>query len=67
MSLKRNTSINISFNCDPAKAKELIAAVNTVISKLKNETGQEVMQKVKETQKQERVKALKENDYWLDQ
>lgn len=64
---KQQYSLNISFNCDPAKAEELIKAANTVIGKLKNDgPDSEVMQKIKETQKQERVKLLQENDYWLD-
>ena len=64
---KETFMINISFNCDPAKAQELITAVDAVIIKLKEEGPDfEVMQKIKETQKQERVKSLKENDYWLN-
>ena len=64
---KETYAINISFNCDPVKAKELIGAVREVIKKLKSEgPDSDVMQKIKETQKQERVKALNENDYWLN-
>ncbi|MGE5356141.1 MAG: M16 family metallopeptidase [Deltaproteobacteria bacterium] len=64
---KEAYTINISFNCDPVKASELISAAREVIRKIKTEgPDSEVMQKIKETQKQERVKALRENDYWLD-
>jgi zinc protease len=64
---KETYVINISFNCDPAKAKELMSAAREVITKLKNNgPDADVMQKIKETQKQERVKALNENDYWLN-
>lgn len=64
---KEKYSLNVSFNCDPQKAQDLIIAANTVITKLKNEgPDSDVMLKIKESQKQERVKALQENDYWLD-
>lgn len=64
---KEKYSLNISFNCDPQRAEDLIKAANTVITKLKNEgPDSDVLLKIKESQKQERVKALQENDYWLD-
>ncbi|MBK7094309.1 MAG: insulinase family protein [Saprospiraceae bacterium] len=64
---KETYSINISFNCDPAKANELTTAAREIIRKLKNEgPDADVLLKIKETQKQERVKALNENDYWLN-
>ncbi len=64
---KEKYLINISFNSDPDNTQNLIDAAFEVINKLKTEgPDDEVMTKVTETQKQSRVKDLKENNYWLD-
>jgi len=60
-------SITISFNADPEKADELIAAARDEISKIrKGMISEEVINKVKETQKQSLIKNQKENRYWLN-
>lgn len=58
--------IHISFNSEPDKTEELIQAVYAVIDTLQTfGPDDEVMTKVTETQKQSRIKNLKENRYWL--
>jgi len=61
-------TITISFNCDPPRAEELISAAQDVLLKAK-EIGAEDkdIQKVTETQRQTRIKQLKENRYWMGQ
>lgn len=59
--------INISFNSDPDNTQNLVDAAFQVINKLQTEgPDDEVMTKVTETQKQSKVKNLKENRYWLN-
>lgn len=63
---KKLYNVNISFNSDPEKTDELLKATIDVINKLKTEgPDAEVMTKIKETQKQSKIKNLKENRYWL--
>ena len=63
---KEKYNVNISFNSDPVKTDELLKATMNVINKLKTEGPDvEVMTKIKETQKQSKIKNLKENRYWL--
>lgn len=58
-------SINVSFNSDPPRTQELIQAANAVIQEIMNgNIAVEDIQKVKELQRQSRVKNLKENRYW---
>jgi len=65
---KENYKIYFSFNAEPEKAEELLNAAYDVIQKLKTEgPDEEVMTKIKETQKQSRIKNLKENRFWLRQ
>ncbi len=60
--------ITISFNSDPDKTDELIDAAKEVIEKARTEVPSELdMTKVKETQKQGRIKNLKENRFWQGQ
>ena len=55
----------MSFNADPPRTQELIGAAREVIERAKNEPiSEEDLQKVKETQRQSRVKALKQNRFW---
>ena len=64
---KEDYVINISFNSDPDNTQNLIDAAFEVIDKLQKEgPDDEVMKKVTETQKQSRIKNLKENRYWLN-
>lgn len=62
--LAENT-ITISFNCTPGNEKNLIDATMKVLAKVKeigaNETD---LTKVKETQRQERIKNLEQNNFW---
>ena len=57
--------ITISFNSDPPMTDTLIQAAHGVIQKAIEEGPNEVdMTKIKETQKQSRIKDLKENRFW---
>jgi len=63
---KERYTIHISFNTEPDKTEELIQAVYDVIDTLQTlGPDDEVMKKVTETQKQGKIKNLKENRYWL--
>lgn len=63
---KEKYTINISFNSEPDKAEELVKAVYAVIDTLQTMgPDDDVMTKVTETQKQGKIKNLKENRYWL--
>jgi zinc protease len=58
-------NINVSFNSDPPRTAELVNAANAVIQNMINgEIAADDIQKVKELQRQARVKNLKENWYW---
>ncbi len=58
-------SITISFNSDPDKTDELIKAAKDVLRSARKDLASEIdMTKVKETQRQSRIKALKENRFW---
>ncbi|MCO6478616.1 MAG: insulinase family protein [Phaeodactylibacter sp.] len=60
--------ITLSFNSEPERTRELIAAAKAVIDSLQRHgVDDEVLQKVQETQRQNRIKGLKENRYWLGQ
>jgi len=59
-------TINISFNSEPDNTNDLINAVYAVIDTLQTlGPDADVMTKIKETQKQSKIKNLKENRYWL--
>jgi zinc protease len=62
---KSQYSINVSFNCDPPRTDELVKAAYAVIQDIigGNITAEDI-QKVKELQRQTRVKNLQENRYW---
>ncbi len=65
---KEEYSITISFNTDPDKTEELITAAWDVIRHAKSYAPNESdMIKVKETQRQTKIKNLIENRYWLNQ
>ncbi len=58
-------SINVSFNSDPPRTEELANAAKAVIQEIVNgNITAEDIQKIKELQRQARVKNLKENRYW---
>jgi len=61
-------TITISFNCDPPRTSELIQAAQDVLNKAR-EIGAEDkdLQKVSETQRQTRIRQLKENRFWMTQ
>ena len=57
--------ITVSFNADPPMAEKLVAAAKEVLSVAATEgPSEEDMVKVKETQKQNRVKGLEQNRFW---
>ncbi len=59
-------TITISFNAEPDQAEDLIAtALNDIANAQENGAEEKDLIKVKETQRQERIKALKENRFWL--
>ena len=59
-------SINISFNSDPANTDDLVKTAQEDITKVTAEGAEEKdITKIKETQKQERIKNLKENRFWI--
>lgn len=63
-----NYGITISFNSDPDKTDVLVDATKEVLKKAMAEgPNAEDMTKVKETQRQTRIKNLKENRFWLRQ
>ena len=60
-------SITISFNSDPGKTQELVDAAQAVIKKAKQEgPSDKDMTKVKETQRQSKIKNLENNRYWAN-
>lgn len=62
---KEKYSITISFNADPPMTDTLVTTAKAVIQKAMMEGPDELdMTKVKETQKQGRIKNIKENRYW---
>lgn len=63
-----NYTITVSFNCDPPRTEELVQAAQDVLNKAR-EIGAEDkdIQKVSETQRQTRIKQLKENRFWMGQ
>ncbi len=60
--------ITLSFNCEPDQVDTLIQTAKATIDELKTD-GPEAkdLQKVAETQRQNRIKGLQENNYWLGQ
>ncbi|MCB9274353.1 MAG: insulinase family protein [Lewinellaceae bacterium] len=60
--------LTLSFNSEPERAQELIEAAKAEIRQMQ-ETGppEDVLEKVRETQRQNRIKGLKENSFWLGQ
>ena len=61
-------SITVSFNADPPMADKLVMAAKEVIAKAASEgPSDEDMVKVKETQKQNRIKSLEQNRFWSSQ
>ncbi len=60
--------ITISFNADPPMTDTLVQAARRVVKKAMEEgPSKEDMTKVKETQRQGRIKSLKENRFWQQQ
>jgi zinc protease len=63
---KEKFAVNIMFNADPPKAKELIDAVyQDIIDFITDGATEEKLNKIKETYKRERETDLKENAFWL--
>ena len=61
-------NITISFNADPPRVDELIeTAMNDIATAKKIGAEEKDLTKVKETQKQGRIKDLKENRFWSRQ
>lgn len=60
-------NINISFNADPPRVDELIETAMTDIKNAQlNGAEEKDMNKIKETQRQGRIKDLKENNFWIN-
>ena len=61
-------TITASFNCDPPRTEELIKAAQDVFDAAKAVGSNEAdITKVTETQRQGKVKNMKENRYWMGQ
>ena len=61
-------TITASFNCDPPRTEELIKAAQDVFDAAKAIGSSEAdITKVTETQRQGKVKNMKENRYWMGQ
>ena len=59
-------SITISFNSDPDKTEELIdTALQDIGNMMSNGPDAADVEKVKETQRQEQIKQMKENRFWM--
>jgi len=59
-------SITISFNSDPDKTEELLdTALQDIGNMMSNGPDVADVDKVKETQRQEQIKQLKENRFWM--
>ncbi len=60
-------SITISFNSDPDKTQELLdTALQDIGNMMSNGPEQSDIEKVKETQRQEQIKNLKQNRFWMN-
>lgn len=60
--------IVLSFNCDPAEVEPLLTAAMGEIHSLQEKgASEEDLQKIRETQRQNRIKGLKENSFWQGQ
>ncbi len=65
---KEDYFITISFNCEPGQVDSLIQTTLLDIKTIQQSGAEEKdLQKIRETQKQSRLKALKENSYWSAQ
>ncbi len=65
---KEEFKFSISFNAEPNKTDELIQmAINDIDSLRTYGPSNENIKKIKETYKRDREKALKENNFWLQQ
>lgn len=61
-------NVRISFNANPGEVAELIRITKAELEKIKtNGAAEKDITKIVETQKQGRIKNLKENRYWLGQ
>jgi len=64
---KEMYSITVSFNSEPDMAEELVqTAIKDIETAKASGATEKDLNKVKETQRQSRVKDLKENRYWLN-
>jgi zinc protease len=62
---KTECNITISFNCTPGNEQNLIDATMQVLNKAKAIGAEDAdLIKVKETQRQERIKSLEQNNFW---
>ncbi len=60
-------NITISFNADPPRVDELIETAMTDIKNAQQNGAEDKdMNKIKETQRQGRIKDLKENNFWIN-
>ena len=65
---KEDYRITLSFNSEPDRVEELIqTALNDIQMVMEEGVKVENIQKVQETQRQSRIKGLKENNFWLGQ
>lgn len=64
---KEKYTITVSFNAEPDRVDTLIAvAKRDIADVVKNGVTEEDLVKVREVQRQERIKDLKENNFWVN-
>ncbi len=65
---KQQYRVTLSFYCEPGQVDSLVETALNDIENVKQHGAEvENLQKIKETQKQTRIKAIKENSYWSGQ
>lgn len=58
--------ISISFNSEPERTQELIQSAMQVIERMKQEIDPDDIVKITEAQRQSRIKALEQNQFWMN-
>ncbi|MEQ1564711.1 MAG: insulinase family protein [Myxococcota bacterium] len=59
-------AVRVEFQCDPARADELVAAVNEVVAKLRDDgPPAEVVTQTQEKKRRGREQDLRENGFWV--
>ena len=62
---KEDYEFVVGFGCEPSRVDELVAAVFSEIEKVRNDPGQDYVNRVREAQTRSRETAVKDNGFWL--